>query len=114
MKILYTASDRNDAQLAADSVRDLGQEVRVVWAGNLSDAGRWVSENRDVAGIVVDLVVQNQGFAPLVRHVRALGLSTPILVVVPEAAPLPVAVLEAGACEFVLKSQSLSNLAAVA
>ena len=113
MQILYTANERHDAQLAAQAIRGVAQDVRVVWAARLSDAGRWVSENRDrLAAIVVDAEVQHQSCVPFVRLVRTLGLTTPILVVVPETAERPVAVLEAGADEFVLKNQSLgANLA---
>ncbi|HEX7138316.1 MAG TPA: hypothetical protein VF219_10730, partial [Vicinamibacterales bacterium] len=114
MKILYTADERQDAQLAANAVRGLAQDVMVIWAGRLSDAGRWLSENRDLAAMVVEAEVHNQSCAPLVRHARTLGLTIPILVVVPEAGALPAVVLEAGADEFLLKNQSLSsNLAAI-
>ncbi|HEY7284418.1 MAG TPA: PAS domain S-box protein [Vicinamibacterales bacterium] len=115
MKILYTADDRQDAQLAADALRGLAQEVTVVWAGRLSDASRWLFEHRDLAVMIVEADVRNQSCAPLVRHVRALGLAIPVLVVVAEGRALPAAALEAGADDLVPKNQSFAaNLAASA
>ena len=114
MKILYTADDQNDAQLAINAIRSVAPDAKIFWAGRLSDAGRWLSANRDVAAIVVDVEVQQQNCAPLVRHVRTLGLDAAVLIVVPEATVLPVAVLESGACQFVLKNRSrFASLAAI-
>jgi chromosome segregation ATPase len=107
MQILYTSTEREDARLAASAVRSVAPDVRLVWAARLSDAGHWVSENKDrLAAIVVDADVQNQSCLPFVRLVRTLGLTTPILVVVPEGAERPVDVLEAGADEIVPKNES--------
>src|SRR5215471_11916640 len=112
MKILYTADDRHDAQLAATAVRGLADDVKVVWAARLSDAGQWLSQNQDLAALVVDADVQGQSCAPLVRHVRSLGLLTQILVVVSDTALVPAAVLGAGADGFIVRNESLfTNLA---
>jgi hypothetical protein len=113
MKILYTANERHDAQLAANAFDGLAPDVKVTWAARLWDAGKWLAENRDVSAMVVDADVQEQSCAPLVRHVRALGFTIPIVVVVPEDAAVPAAVLKAGADEFAVRNASLfTNLAA--
>ena len=107
MKILYTADERQDAQLAANAIRAVAPAASITWAARLSDAAAWLLTNKDLDVVVVDARVQNQCSAPFVRHIRSLGLTTPILVVVPETVPLPIAMIEAGADEFVPKNQSL-------
>ncbi len=114
MKILYTANERHDAQLAANALRSLAPDATVAWAGRLSDAQLWVSENRDLTAVVVEAQVHNQSCASFVGHIRSLGLTTPILVVAPENAGVPLAALKAGANDYVLKNQSLfPNLTAI-
>ena len=114
MKILYTANERRDAQLAATALRTITQDVTVDWAGRLYDARRWVYENQDLAALVVESEVQNQSCASFVGHLRSLGVTAPIVVVAPEKAGPPVDALKAGADDYVAKNESLlPNLTAV-
>ncbi len=107
MKILYVANDRAVAQLAANALRDIAPDVWIAWAGSLSAALRWVSENRDVAVLLLEAEVQNQGCAPLVTRVRDLGLVAPVIVVASAQAGTPIEALRAGADDYVVDNQSL-------
>jgi len=107
MKILYATDDRHDALLAAGALRAVAPAASLTWAGRLPDAAEWLSSHREIDVIVVNAEVGNQCSAPFVRHARSLGLTAPILVVVPQARSLPAELIEAGPDEFVVKNQSL-------
>ena len=107
MKILYVANERRSAQLAANALRSVAQDVTLTWAGSVSAALRWIQDNPDVAALVVDAEIQNQSCAPFVDHVRGLGLTTPVLVVAMERVGTPLAELKAGADDYVVNGQSL-------
>jgi DNA-binding response OmpR family regulator len=107
MKILHVANDRHAAQLAANALRDIAQDVRVAWAGSLSVALSWVQGNRDVAAIIVESGVQNESCQPFVARVRALGLTVPIVVVAPEHGEATVSAAIVGPETFVRNSRSL-------
>ncbi|HET8775395.1 MAG TPA: hypothetical protein VFP80_16465, partial [Thermoanaerobaculia bacterium] len=91
MKILCVADERRVAQAAADALRGIAPNVTLTWAEALSPALHWVQHNRDAAAVIVEAEVRGQSCRPLVDHVRGLGLTTPIVVVVPEhfRPPLP-------------------------
>src|SRR5262245_39008432 len=84
MKILYVANDRRLAQLAANALHTIAQDVRVAWAGTLSSALGWVAVNQDVAAVIVGAEVQNQSSSPFVGQLRGLGLTAPVIVVASE------------------------------
>ena len=107
MKILYVANERSAAQLAAQALRGIAPDVKLTWTGSLSAALRWVQDNRDVAAVVVETEVQHQSSASFVDHVRGLGLSAPVVLVVPEHAGAPLLELKAGADDYVVNNQSL-------
>jgi hypothetical protein len=76
MKILYMASERHDAQLAASASRSLAQDVAVDWAGRRSDPRLRVSESPSLTAAVVEAQVQHEGCAALVGLPRRLGMTT--------------------------------------
>src|SRR5206468_2216109 len=105
---------RNDAQAAANALRSLAPDVTVAWAGRLSDARLWVTENLDLTALFVEAQVQNESCASFVGYVRSLGLTAPILVVAPEDGGPPLAALKAGADDYLVNNQSLfPNLTAI-
>src|SRR5262245_64958873 len=104
MKILYVANDRRLAQLAANALHTIAQDVRVAWAGSLPSALGWVAVNQDVATVIVATQVQNQGSSPFVDRLRGLGLTAPIIVVASEQEKKSGAV---GAADYVVDSQTL-------
>ena len=107
MKILYVSSERGAAQLAAQALHAIAPDVRLTWTGSLSPALRWVQDNRDVAAVVLETDGQHQSSASFVEHVRGLGLTAPVVVVVPERGGAPLLELKAGADDYVVNNQSL-------
>ena len=97
MKILYAANEQNDARLAEAALHSIAEDVTVAWAGHLSEALLWISENQDLTAVVVETQVHNQSCAPFVGRVRGLGLTAPIVVVTSEEGAPPLAALKAGA-----------------
>ena len=110
MKVLYIANERRSAVLAVTVLRNIAPEVAVTWAGHLSVAMRWVHDNRDLAALIVEAEVQNQSCAPFVSQVRSLGLTAPVIVVVPEEGGPPLAALKAGADDYVINQSLLAYL----
>lgn len=114
MKILYVANERDPAQLAANALRTLGEDVRLEWARDLSSAASWAYYNRDVAALIVEAELQNQSCAAFVDDVRSLGLAAPVIVVCPDDVRTPLLALKAGADDYVVNNQSLhTNLPGV-
>ncbi len=114
MKILYVANERSAAQLAANALRTLAEDVRLEWARDLSGASSWAYYNRDVAALIVEAGLQNQSCAAFVDHVRGLGLAAPVIVVCPDDVRTPLLALKAGADDCVANNQSLlTNLPSV-
>ncbi len=107
MKILYVSNERGAAQLAAQALHGIAPDVRLTWTGSLSPALRWVQDNRDVAAVVLETDGQHQSSASFVEHVRGLGLTAPVVVVVPEHGGAPLLELKAGADDYVVNNQSL-------
>ena len=107
MKILYVANDRRAAQMAANALRDIAQNVTLASAESLTAAERWLYSNRDVAALIVEAEVQNQSCASLVRHVRNLALAAPVVVVTPDHVGAPLAAIKAGADDYVADNESL-------
>ncbi len=109
MKVLYVANDARSAQLAGVALQKIGRDVSIEWAGGLPDALRWIHGNMDLAALLVESHVQNQGCASFIGQVRALGLTVPIIVVSSDTDP-PFAELKAGADDFIVEGQSLDVL----
>src|SRR5262249_1853416 len=108
MKILYVANERRAAQVAGMALRHLGGDVKVAWAERFSDALMWVRANRDLTSLIVEDQVQHQSCASFISQVRGLGLTAPVIVIVPsEERDAPIAALKAGAEDYVAKGESL-------
>ena len=54
MKILYVATDRRAAELAAYALRNIAHDVKVSWAGSQSAAMTWAEGNRDIAALIFE------------------------------------------------------------
>ena len=88
MKILYIATERRAAQLAAHSLRELASDVALSWARSLASAVRWIHDNRDVTAVIVEAELQRQGSASFTESLRGLGVTAPVVVVAREQADL--------------------------
>ena len=88
MKILFVATDRRAAQLAAHALRGIAADVALSWARTLPSALRWIHDNRDVGALVIEAGVQRQGGATFAENVRDLGIGAPVVVVAHEQADL--------------------------
>ena len=88
MKILFVATDRRAAQMAAYALRGLASNVTLSWARTLPSALRWIHDNRDVSALVIEADVQRQGGASFAEGVRDLGIAAPVVVVAHEQADL--------------------------
>jgi hypothetical protein len=83
--------------------------VTVLWAAEIDQSADWIRENPDLAALVVDVDVDRRGCASLLKHVRGLGLKSPVIVVAPDGEAPSLASLEAGAYDFVAKDDSLPS-----
>ena len=79
MKILYIGHERDAAELVARALQGLAPDVAVTWAQTSGSALQWLDGNREAAAVVVEVYAQN--CASFVEQVRALGLTTPIVVI---------------------------------
>ncbi len=108
MKILYIASERSDAHLAARSLRGISPDFKLLWASNLERAALCLLEFSDVAALVVEVRSDSAGCMHL-KRARELGLKAPVVVVLPDGAGSPAESLEAGVDSYLAKNQSFSR-----
>ena len=108
MKILYIASERSDAHLAARSLRGISPDFKLLWASNLERAALCLLEFSDVAALVVEVRSDSAGCLHL-KRARELGLKAPVVVVLPDGAGSPAESLEAGVDSYLAKNQSFSR-----
>ena len=108
MKILYIASERSDAHLAARSLRGISPDFKLLWASNLERAALCMLEFSDVAALVVEVRSDSAGCLHL-KRARELGLKAPVVVVLPDGAGSPAESLEAGVDSYLAKNQSFSR-----
>ncbi|PWT84882.1 MAG: hypothetical protein C5B57_04030, partial [Blastocatellia bacterium] len=113
MKILYTSKNRVDAEVAAATFHRPDRTLALEWAGSFDDAKGWLSQNPDLAALIVDAQIQDQSCDSFVSRVRTLGVTAPIIVVIAEETGPPLAALKAGADDYVAKTTSPTDLAAV-
>lgn len=106
MHILYIANERRAAAVAARALHATAPQVKVTWAPSLGSGASWLVANRDAAAALVEAEVQGQPAVGLVEKVRALGVTTPILIVAAEASGAPIAALGAGADGYVFNGDS--------
>lgn len=106
MKILHIAHDHDAAELVARAVQGLAPDVELTWAQTPASALQWLDGNRDAAAVVVE--VHAQHCASFVAQVRALGLTTPIVVIAGSGHLEPaLAALNGGVDGYVVAAPSL-------
>ncbi len=79
MKIIYIAPERDSAALAARALQGNAPNVALTWTQTPGSALQWLRENRDAAAVILQLHAQRCG--PFVEQLRALDLTTPVVVV---------------------------------
>jgi PAS domain S-box-containing protein len=109
MKILYVATDRRAADLAAFALRTVAPDVAITWAASLDDARRWIDGNRDVATLIVEVGSDDPNCASFVSQVRGLGVTAKVIVVSVNVPAPPLPSLKAVADEIVTKDLSFLN-----
>ena len=107
MKILYVATDRRAAELAAYALRNIAHDVKVSWAGSQSAAMAWAEGNRDIAALIFEADVDDPACAAFVGRLRDQGLAAPVFAVTAERDGAPPAMLGTGPDDYVVSSQSL-------
>ncbi len=108
MKILHIAQERGAALVAARVVHSIARNVTLEWVQSPAAALEWLKGNRDAAAVIVE--VQAQSCASFVEELRALGLSTPVVVVAASARlELSLGALNSGADGYVVAGPSLDT-----
>lgn len=108
MKILYLSNEREAAWVAEDALRATASNVTLTWAQTPGSALRWAQGNGDAAAVIVEADVHGLSGASFVEHVRGLGLTAPVVVVVASAQlERAFGALSAGADGYVLAGPSL-------
>jgi chromosome segregation ATPase len=107
MKLLHIGNDRELSDRLANALKKAAQDVTVDWVGRAADATRRISDRPDVGAVIIEDAVQHQGGAGLVRDVRGLGFTEPIVVVATTGAAPPLAALKAGADDYVVQGPSM-------
>src|SRR5262245_47119663 len=107
MKILYVATDRRAAELAAYALRNIAHDVKVSWAESQSAALRWAEGNRDATALIFEADVDDPSCAAFVRRLREQGLTAPVFAVAPDRDGAPPAMLGTRPDDYVVSSQSL-------
>jgi hypothetical protein len=108
MKLLYIASERSRAQVAARAVRTVFPHATVLWASGHERAAFGILENPDLAALIVEVQSDSHGRSYL-KHLQQLGVNAPIIMVVPEGGGPPLESLETGARGYVSKGPSFSQ-----
>jgi PAS domain S-box-containing protein len=85
MKVLFLGSERSDAKAVATALRGIDDAITVSWAAHLQHGVTWLNDNRDVAALVVDALVDEGTWPSLVRQARSLALRPAVVVIVPDA-----------------------------
>lgn len=106
MKILHIAPERDAALVAARVIDGIAPSVALTWVQTPALALEWLQGNRDAAAVIVE--VQTQSCALFIDQVRALGLTTPVVVVAGSARlESALAALNSGADRYVVADPSL-------
>src|SRR5687767_8758071 len=79
MKILHIAPDPSAAWVPARVIHAIAQNVTPAWTATPAAALLWLQGNRDTAAVIAE--VEPAGCAAFVEQLRALGLTTPVVVV---------------------------------
>jgi hypothetical protein len=88
MKFLYIANDRNAAMLAGVTLRTIAPDVSVAWCAGVDAAWRWICDNGDVAGLIIELDAESPIYDLFISYVTGLGLNVPVIIV-PVKTPAP-------------------------
>jgi hypothetical protein len=84
MKILYIAHERRAAELAAQALRRIAQDVTLTWTPSAGAAIGWIRPNPDARAMIVEAGAMGLGSELFLEQVRGLGATVPIAVIAPE------------------------------
>jgi PAS domain S-box-containing protein len=84
MKVLFLGNERSDAQTVATALRGIDDAITVSWAAHLQHGVTWLNDNRDVAALVVDALIDEGTWPSFVKHARSLALRPAIVAIVPD------------------------------
>ncbi len=106
MKILHIAPEQGAALVAATTIHGIAQDCALTRAQTPASALEWLLSNRDTAAVIVEM--QAQSCASFVQELRALGLTTPLVVVAgSKRLESALAVLNSGADGYVVAGPTL-------
>jgi hypothetical protein len=106
MKILHIAPEHDAALVTAPVIQGIAPAVVLMWAPTPAAGLGWLQDNRDAAAVIVE--VHTQSCASFIEQVRALGLTTPVVVVAGSTRlESALAALNSGADGYVVADSSL-------
>ena len=84
MKLLYFGNERLDAQNLATSLREITRNgTTVSWTRSVDRASAWMTQNRDVAALVVETQVDEASWQSLLTCAHGLAPRPAVIAVMP-------------------------------